>query len=125
MMKLCLMFHLFCNCLIKRTMKATEITMQIVKSVGLYETCRLGATFTLDEGDDLTNAFVMARKELEHAHDVAYEKVGARKELTLTSPRFDGICKALHENETDVKELQQYFILTTEVINSFKEKKLI
>lgn len=106
-------------------MKATEITMQIVKNLGNYETCRLEATFTLDSGDDLTEAFVMARKELEQAYDVAYEKVGARKELTLTSPRFDGICKALHENKTDVKQLQQYFILTTEVINHFKENKLI
>ena len=125
MMRLCLMFHLFCNCLIKRTMKATEITMQIVKNLGNYETCRLEATFTLDDKDDLTQSFVMARKELEQAYDVAYEKIGARKELTLTSPRFDNICKALHENKTDVNELQQYFILTTEVINYFIKNKLI
>ena len=106
-------------------MKATEITMQIVKNLGNYETCRLEATFTLDSGDDLTESFVTARKELEQAYATAYEKSGARKELKLTSPRFDNICKALHEHKTDVKELQQYFILTTEVINYFKEKKLI
>ena len=106
-------------------MKPTEITMQIVKNLGNYETCRLEATYTLDEGDDLTDAFVMARKKLEQAYDVAYEKVGARKELTLTSPRFYGICTALHENKTDVKKLQQYFILTTEVIDYFIKNKLI
>ena len=106
-------------------MKPTEITMQIVKNLGNYETCRLEATFTLDSGDDLIESFVTARKELEQAYATAYEKSGARKELTLASPRFDGICKALHEQKTDVKELQQYFILTTEVINYFKEKKLI
>ena len=106
-------------------MKPTEITMQIVKSIGLYETCRLEATFTLDSGDDLIESFVTARKELEQAYATAYEKSGARKELTLTSPRFDGICKALQENKTDVKELQQYFILTTEVINYFIGNNLI
>ena len=106
-------------------MTPKEITMQIVKNLGNYETCRLEATFTLDSGDDLTEAFVTARKELEQAYATAYEKSGARKELTLTSPRFYGICTALHENKTDVKKLQQYFILTTEVINYFKENKLI
>ena len=106
-------------------MTPTQITMQIVKNLGNYETCRLEATYTLDDKDDLTQSFVIARKELEQAYDVAYENEGARKELTLTSPRFDNICKALHENKTDVKELQQYFILTTEVIDYFIKNKLI
>ena len=106
-------------------MTPKEITMQIVKNLGNYETCRLEATFTLDSGDDLIESFVTARKELEQAYATAYEKSGARKELTLTSPRFDNICKALRENKTDVKELQQYFILTTEVINYFIGNNLI
>ena len=63
-------------------MKPTEITMQIVKNLGNYETCRLEATFTLDDKDDLTQSFVMARKELEQAYDVAYEKIGARKAVS-------------------------------------------
>ena len=53
-------------------MKATEITMQIVHNLGNYETCRLEATFTLDDGDNLETAFKSARRQLENAYKTAY-----------------------------------------------------
>ena len=114
-------------------MKPTEITMQIVKNLGNYETCRLEATFTLDENDDLTQAFVTARKQLETAFEKAYEKPKEpkekqpekRKPLTLTSPEFDRVCKALAEGRTDVEELKKFFIIEKEVIDYFTKHDLI
>lgn len=107
-------------------MKPTEITMQIVKNLGNYETCRLEATFTLDEGDDLTNAFVIARKELEQAYATAYDvKKDNRKELLFYTKEFDRVCKALHEQKTNIIELQEYFKMSDAIIEYFKINKLI
>lgn len=113
-------------------MKPTEITMQIVKSIGLYETCRLEATYTLDDKDDLTQSFVTARKQLEKAFETAYGKQSKsdhdpekRKELFLTSPEFDRVCKALKDGKTDLKDLEKYFIVSQEAVNYFKTNKLI
>ena len=111
-------------------MKATEITMQIVKSIGLYETCRLEATFTLDSGDDLIESFVTARKELEQAYATAYAKTYGlkndnRKVLNFGSKELERVRKALLEGKTNINELQEIFKMSDEVINYFKEKKLI
>ena len=67
-------------------MKPTEITMQIVKNLGNYETCRLEATYTLDENDDLTQSFITARKDLETAFAKAYEKPKEPKEPKEKQP---------------------------------------
>lgn len=107
-------------------MTPKEITMQIVKSVGLYETCRLEATFTLDEGDDLETAFKSARQQLEQAYETAYNlKKDNRKELLFYSKEFDRVCKALHEGKTGIRELQEIFKMSDEIIRYFSENKLI
>ena len=107
-------------------MKPTEITMQIVKNLGNYETCRLEATFTLDDGDDLETAFKSARQQLENAYEKAYNvKKDKRKVLELNSKEFDRVCKALHEKKTDINELQEFFKLSDVIIKYFKDNKLI
>ena len=102
-------------------MKPTEITMQIVKNLGNYETCRLEASFTLDATDDLTQSFVMARQELENAYAKCY---GIKPKLTEESEKFKRICKALHEGKTDIDELREHFDVS-DVMDYFKENKLI
>lgn len=109
-------------------MKPTEITMQIVKNIAMFETVRLQATYTLDDKDDLTQAFVAARKHLETAFEKAYGKPKEpekRKDLNLTSPEFDRVCKALAEGRTDMKELKKFFIIEKEVIDYFTKHDLI
>ena len=100
--------------------------MQIVKNLGNYETCRLEATFTLDDKDGLTQSFVTARKQLEKAFETAYEiKKDDRKSLELNSKEFDRVCKALKDGKTDLKDLEKYFIVSQEEVNYFKTNKLI
>ena len=109
-------------------MKPTEITMQIVKNLGNYETCRLEATFTLDDNDDLIQAFVTARQQLETAFAKAYKKQKEpekRKDLNLTSPEFDRVCKALGEGRTDVEELKKFFVLSYDVMDYFNKHDLM
>ena len=109
-------------------MKPTEITMQIVKNLGNYETCRLEATYTLDDKDNLTQSFVTARQQLETAFAKTYGKQKEplkRKDLNLTSPEFERVCKALADGRTDVEELKKFFIIEKEVIDYFTKHDLI
>ena len=102
-------------------MKPTEITMQIVKYLGNYETCRLEASFTLDPTDNLQESFLQARRELEKAYEKCY---GIKPKLTEESEKFKRICKALHEGKTDIEDLRKYFDVS-DVMVVFKEKGLI
>ena len=103
-------------------MKPTEITMQIVKSIGNYETCRLMATYTLDPKDDIERSFLQARQELENAYAKCY---GLKPKLTTRSKEFDRIRKALSENKTDIEDLRKYFDVTDDAMDYFKEMKLV
>ena len=103
-------------------MKATEITMQIVKNLGNYETCRLEATYTLDPKDDIERSFMQAKQELENAYAKCY---GLKPKLTTRSKEFDRICKALAENKTDIEDLLKYFVVTDDAMDYFMERKLI
>ena len=102
-------------------MKPTEITMQIVKNLGNYETARFEASFTLDPTDNLQDSFLQARRELEKAYEKCY---GIKPKLTEKSKEFDRVCKALHEGKTDIEDLRKYFDVS-EVMDYFKENKLI
>ena len=102
-------------------MKPTEITMQIVKNLGSYETCRLEASFTLDPTDNLQESFLQARRELEKAYEKCY---GIKPKLTEKSKEFNRICKALHEGKTDIEDLRKYFDVSA-VMEYFEENKLI
>lgn len=102
--------------------------MQIVKNLGNYETARLEAVYELLENEtDLNLAFLSARQELEQAFETAYQKPKPieRKELTMTSAELNRVCSALHNGQTDLTEIQKYFIINKEVVNYLIEKKLI
>ena len=102
-------------------MKPTEITMQIVKNLGNYETCRLEASYTLDPTDNLQESFLQAQLELEKAYEKCY---GIKPKLTEKSKEFNRICKALHEGKTDIEDLRKHFDVS-DVMDYFKENKLI
>lgn len=103
-------------------MKAKEITMKIVKNLGNYEAVRLEATFTVLENEDLTQCFCNARQKLETAFQVAYNK---KEVLTPKHPRFDGICSALLNEKTDIKEIEKYFVISDEAKQYFLKHDLI
>ena len=108
-------------------MKATEITMQIVKNLGNYETARLECTYTLDEGDEVESCFQAARYELEKSYQKAYQKKqpDTREVLTMAHPQFTGVMKAFADKRVDLVECQKHYVLDKEVFNYLTEKKLI
>ena len=103
-------------------MKPTEITMQIVKNIAMFETVRLQATYTLDDNDDLTQAFVTARQQLETAFAKAY---GLKPELTLKSARFESICNALFQKRATLAQIENSFRISDEAMDYFNKHDLI
>ena len=108
-------------------MKPTEITMQIVKNLGNYESARLECTYTLDAGDEVVSCFEAARYELEKSYQKVYAKKypDTRELLTMAHPQFAQIIKAFADGRVDLVECQKYYVLDKDVFNYLTENKLI
>lgn len=106
-------------------MKAEKITMQIVKNLGNYEMCRLEATYTLTEmeADNIENAFVNARGQLERAFRKAYDKVeaaradkGAIEKIALTDKKqINRVLKAVKDGKLSTDDVREQFEITNEL----------
>ena len=113
-------------------MKAKEITMQIVKNLGFYETVRLQATYTLTGKDTVEGAFAQAKKELEQVFKTEYKSVyesgfenvepekteqpSERVPLVFGSKEFKRCKSGIEKSKVTLAGLQEYFILTEDVI---------
>ena len=106
-------------------MKATTITMQIVKNLGNYEMVRLEATYTLTEmeTDHIEDSFVNARGQLERAFKKAYNKTeiervekGAIEKIALTDKKqMNRVVKAVKDGRLSIEEVRAQFEITDEL----------
>lgn len=106
-------------------MKAETITMQIVKNLGNYEMCRLEATYTLTEmeADNIEDAFVNARGQLERAFKKAYDKLevdradkGAIEKMALIDKKqINRVLKAVKDGKLSINDVREQFELTDEL----------
>jgi hypothetical protein len=106
-------------------MKATTITMQIVKNLGNYEMVRLEATYTLTEmeANNIEDSFVNARGQLERAFKKAYDKTeaervekGAIEKIALTDKKqISRVLKAVRDGRLSVEEVREQFEITDEL----------
>jgi hypothetical protein len=111
-------------------MKATTITMQIVKNLGNYEAVRLEATYTLTEmeADHIEDAFVNARGQLERAFKKAYNKTevervekGSIEKIALTDKKqFNRVVKAVRDGRLSIEEVRAQFELSDELKDFFR-----
>ncbi len=110
-------------------MKAKEVTMQIVKNLGNYETVRFEVTYSIDD-TNVSEAFEKAHSELENAYMKIYKTKReapkkTREELTFEHPQFKGVCKALYDGSANLARVQEHFILSEKIMDYFKKHKLI
>ena len=106
-------------------MKATTITMQIVKNLGNYEAARLEATYTLTEmeADHIEDSFVNARGQLERAFKKAYNKTeiervekGSIEKVVLTDKKqMSRVLKAIKDGKLSIEEVRAQFEITDEL----------
>lgn len=119
-------------------MKNLTINVQIVRNIGNYETIRIGGEWSTD-GESAEVCIMRAKREMDDVFNKMYKKVetptststptptpAPKKEmLTLIHPRFNGVCKALHEQKTDLKEVKLFFEISKEAMDYFKKHSLI
>ena len=106
-------------------MKATTITMQIVKNLGNFEMVRMEATYTLTEMEaaHIEDSFVNARGQLERAFKKAYNKTeaervykGSIEKLTLTDKKqMNRVLKAVKDGRLSIDEVRSQFEITDEL----------
>ena len=111
-------------------MKATTITMQIVKNLGNFEMVRLEATYTLTEmeADHIEDSFVNAREQLERAFKKAYNKTeaervykGSIEKLTLTDKKqMNRVVKAVRDGRLPIEDVRSQFEVTDELKDFFR-----
>ena len=111
-------------------MKATTITMQIVKNLGNYEAARLEVTYTLTEmeADYIEDSFVNARGQLERAFKKAYNKTeiervekGSIEKITLTDKKqMNRVLKAVRDGGLPIEEVRAQFEITDELKDFFR-----
>ena len=111
-------------------MKATTITMQIVKNLGNFEMVRLEATYTLTEmeANNIEDSFINARDQLERAFKKAYNKTeaervykGSIEKLTLTDKKqMNRVLKAVRDGKLSIDDVRAQFEITDELKEFFK-----
>ena len=115
-------------------MKATTITMQIVKNLGNYEMVRLEATYTLTEMETyyIEDSFVNARGQLERAFKKAYNKTevervekGAIEKIALTDKKqMNRVLKAVKDGRLSIEDVRSQFEITDELRSFFALHKV-
>ncbi len=111
-------------------MKATTITMQIVKNLGNYEAARLEVTYTLTEmeADHIEDSFVNARSQLERAFKKAYNKTEAErvykgsieKIVLFDKKQMNRVVKAVKDGRLSIEEVKAQFEITDDLKDFFK-----
>lgn len=58
-------------------MKAKEITLNLTRNLGNYETARMAVTYEINEGDDVIDSFKSAQLEINEAFDALFPYYGS------------------------------------------------
>lgn len=101
-------------------MKATTITLQIVRNLGNYETVRLGGEWSTD-GNSTLDAFKNAKKELDAAFEELFkdrpaEVLNDKDILTPEHPRFESVISGLKSGKVSMIVINDMYKITPEAM---------
>jgi len=101
-------------------MKATEISLQVVKNLGNFESVRASITYAID-GEDTLTALARAKQDIDTAFNKLYEKRGIpsismeKEPLTLNSPIFNRLKKGLKSGEFTIEQIFGWYEVSEEI----------
>ena len=106
-------------------MKLTEITLQVVRNLGNFESVRASVTYAI-ESEGVNEALEKAKSEVDTAFNQLYEKRGIapsaatveKETLTPQSAVYERIKRMLKDGEMTINEVEQMFFVTPEVLNT-------
>lgn len=79
-------------------MKAKEITLNLTRNLGNYETARMAVTYEINEGDDVIDSFKSAQLEINEAFDALFPDYNAGSYVEKSDENYN--------NETTIKKQQ-------------------
>ena len=80
-------------------MKAKEITLNLTRNLGNYETARMAVTYEINEGDDVVDSFKSAQLEINEAFDALFPDYNAGSYVEKS-------VESNYDNETTIKKQQ-------------------
>ena len=80
-------------------MKAKEITLNLTRNLGNYETARMSVTYEINEGDDVIDSFKSAQLEINEAFDALFPDYNAGSYVEKS-------VESNYDNETTIKKQQ-------------------
>ena len=106
-------------------MKQTIINAQITKNLGNYESVRLGGEWSIDEGENIEQAYRDALLQLNKVFDELYhpkqnstqneKQQNAKQVVEFGTPLLQSICNRIAERaDLTLDKIEQYYDLTPE-----------
>ena len=106
-------------------MKQTTINAQITKNLGNYESVRLGGEWSIDEGENIEQAYGDALLQLNQVFDELYhpkqnstqneKQQNAKQVVEFGTPLLQSICNRIAERaDLTLDKIEQYYDLTPE-----------
>jgi len=111
-------------------MKAKEITLNLTRNLGNYETARMSVTYEINEGDDVIDSFKSAQLEINEAFDALFPDYNAgwyveksseidhddeatikKQPLTIDDDKFLKIKKRIMNGTLTIEDVEKYYEL--------------
>lgn len=122
-------------------MKAKEITLNLTRNLGNYETARMAVTYEMNDGDDVVDSFKSAQAEINEAFDALFpdyygveqyteksnnaaleDKEGILKtELIENSSEFNKIAKRIESGTMSISDVEEYYCLNDNVRKALEQ----
>ena len=119
-------------------MKAKEITLNLTRNLGNYETARMAVTYEMNDGDDVVDSFKSAQAEINEAFDALFpdyygveqyvEKSNEqihegilKTELIENSTEFDKIVKRIKSGAMTISDVEEYYCINNNVRQALEQ----
>ena len=126
-------------------MKAKEITLNLTRNLGNYETARMAVTYEINEGDDVVDSFKSAQLEINEAFDALFPDYNAgsyveksvesnydnemtikKQQLMIDDEKFLKIKKRIMNGTLTIEDVEKYYELgerEREVLTTIEKMK--
>lgn len=126
-------------------MKAKEITLNLTRNLGNYETARMAVTYEINEGDDVIDSFKSAQLEINEAFDALFPDYNAgsyveksvesnydnemtikKQQLMIDDDKFLKIKKRIMNGTLTIEDVEKYYELgerEREVLTTIEKMK--
>ena len=119
-------------------MKAKEITLNLTRNLGNYETARMVVTYEMNDDDDVVDSFKSAQVEINEAFDELFpdyygveqyvEKSNEqihegilKTELIENSTEFNKVVKRVKAGVMTISDVEEYYCLSDNVRQALEQ----